>query len=145
MDAGSIRPWVPPLLIGAGIVAIAGSIASIAAIVDWLPSGAGRTVGTTTAPVAITVDLRRARADCGNCGVVESIRAVEARPASGTGVRLVAANPAPAPSVERGPTSYRITVRMDDGSYRTLSQPVPPTFSPGAQVRVADGAVVALR
>jgi len=39
--------------------------------------------------------------------------------------------------------SYRVTVRMDDGSFRTVSQPSAPAVTVGARVRVVDGTVVA--
>jgi outer membrane lipoprotein SlyB len=39
--------------------------------------------------------------------------------------------------------SYRITVRMDDGSFRTVSQPNSPAVTVGERVRVVDGAVIA--
>lgn len=39
--------------------------------------------------------------------------------------------------------SYRITVRMDDGSFRTVSQPNSPAVTVGERVRVVDGTVVA--
>ncbi len=39
--------------------------------------------------------------------------------------------------------SYRVTVRMDDGSFRTLSQSSAPAVAVGERVRVVDGTVVA--
>jgi outer membrane lipoprotein SlyB len=39
--------------------------------------------------------------------------------------------------------SYRVTVRMDDGSYRTVSQASAPTVGVGSKVRVSDGVLVA--
>jgi outer membrane lipoprotein SlyB len=36
---------------------------------------------------------------------------------------------------------YRVTVRMDDGSFRTLSQAAPPAFAVGDKVRVVQGAL----
>ncbi len=39
--------------------------------------------------------------------------------------------------------SYRVTVRMDDGSFRTVSQSSAPAVAVGERVRVVDGAVVA--
>ncbi|MFA5915031.1 MAG: glycine zipper 2TM domain-containing protein [Burkholderiales bacterium] len=39
--------------------------------------------------------------------------------------------------------SYRVTVHMDDGSFRTVSQPNAPAVTVGERVRVVDGAVVA--
>lgn len=38
--------------------------------------------------------------------------------------------------------AYRITVRMDDGSYRTVSQPSPPALAVGDKVRVVEGRLV---
>ena len=39
--------------------------------------------------------------------------------------------------------SYRVTVHMDDGSFRTVSQPDAPAVTVGEHVRVVDGTVVA--
>lgn len=39
--------------------------------------------------------------------------------------------------------TWRVTVRMEDGSYRTLSQSQPPAFAVGAKVRVSDGTLLA--
>jgi len=35
--------------------------------------------------------------------------------------------------------AYRVTVRMDDGSFRTISVSSPPTFAVGDKVRVVEG------
>ncbi len=40
-------------------------------------------------------------------------------------------------------TSYRVTVHMDDGSIRTVSQPSAPAVTVGERVRVVDGTVIA--
>lgn len=40
-------------------------------------------------------------------------------------------------------TVYRITVRMDDGTTRTLTQETPPGFGIGEKVRIVDGRLVA--
>jgi outer membrane lipoprotein SlyB len=39
--------------------------------------------------------------------------------------------------------SYRVTVRMDDGSFRTLSQSTAPAVAVGERVRVVDSTVIA--
>jgi hypothetical protein len=52
----------------------------------------------------------------------------------------VCAGAGPADGSKR--TVYRITVRMDDGSFRTLSQMLPPSVAVGEAVRITDGAVV---
>jgi hypothetical protein len=74
-----------------------------------------------------------AKPACVTCGVVEAVRVLELRgePRSGDGQ-----NP---PGTR---TSYRVTVKMADGSYRTLAQPNPPVVGIGDRVRVADGTVV---
>src|SRR5882672_1371771 len=38
--------------------------------------------------------------------------------------------------------AYRVTVRMDDGSFRTISLSSPPTFAVGDKVRVVEGKLV---
>jgi hypothetical protein len=64
---------------------------------------------------------------CPICGSVEATRVVEVERADGK--RMM----------------YRVTVRMDDGSYRTLSQSAPPSVAVGERVRIVDGAVVTRR
>jgi len=61
---------------------------------------------------------------CPICGTVDATRVVELERAEGK--RMM----------------YRVTVRMDDGSYRTLSQSAPPSVAVGERVRIVDGAVV---
>jgi outer membrane lipoprotein SlyB len=66
---------------------------------------------------------------------VEAIRTVELR-----------ADPTGSQEPEQHPNKrivYRVTVRLDDGSYRTLSQAAPPSIAVGEKVRIVDGAVVA--
>lgn len=90
------------------------------------------------------------RRSCAHCGVVESIRVVEVRGDLGadnqvgrgrgnavaTAVGAYSGHDAGAKRV-----AYRVTVRMEDGSYRTLSQAGPPAVAIGAEVRVVDGVV----
>ncbi|MFO1362163.1 MAG: hypothetical protein U1F45_06750 [Burkholderiales bacterium] len=75
---------------------------------------------TPTAAAALAQEPGR-EGVCAMCGVVAAVRAPDAR--------------------GDGRTSYRVTVRMADGSYRTLAQPTPPTVGVGDRVRIADGAV----
>ena len=111
-------------------------------------------------------------ATCAQCGEVESIRAVEVKgQASGIGAVaggvtgavvgsqfghgggrtalgvLGAAGGAYAGhEIEknvRKSTSWRVTVRMDDGSVRTLSQSTQPLFAVGDKVKVVNGALAA--
>ena len=149
MDAPSIRAWLPPLLMGAGVSALVGSLAGIATMAGWLsPNGATGpelTLARASAPPERGPTLAPQNGACATCGVVESVRAVRsARDATGSrdaASRLVAGGP----SADEQRTSYRVTVRMDDGSYRTLSHAAPPAVAVGDPVRVAEGVVVARR
>jgi len=38
--------------------------------------------------------------------------------------------------------AYRVTVRMDDGSFRTVSLSAPPTLAVGDKVRLVEGRLV---
>ena len=109
---------------------------------------------------------------CASCGVVESVRAVEVE-GSGSGLGAVAggvtgglvgnqmgngngrtvmtllgavggafAGNAIEKNVRKD-TVYRITVRMDDGSYRTVSQSHVPAVAVGDKVKVINGSVSA--
>jgi len=112
------------------------------------------------------------RADpCAACGVIESVRSVELRgDASGIGAVTGGVTGAVLGNTMgrgRGNTAmtiigaaggalagneieksmkkrhaYRVTVRMEDGSMRTLSQSTPPAFAVGDKVKVVDGALV---
>lgn len=109
---------------------------------------------------------------CASCGTVESIRTLE-RKGDATGLGAVAGGVTGAvvgTQIGRGNGntamtilgaaggalagneieknvkkhySFRVTVRMDDGSFRTVSQSSSPVVAVGERVRVADGTVVA--
>lgn len=113
-----------------------------------------------------------APSSCAGCGVIDAVRTVEVR-SEGSGVGMVAggitggvlgnqfgggsgrtiATVAGAAGgayvgneIEKGMkkrTVYRVSVRMDDGSIRTLTQSAPPGFGVGQKVRIVDGQVVA--
>jgi outer membrane lipoprotein SlyB len=109
---------------------------------------------------------------CASCGTVESIRVVE-RKGDASGLGAVAGGltgAAVGNQIGRGNSktaltilgaaggalagneieknvkkhySYHVTVRMDDGSFRTLAHARTPAFAVGARVRVVDGTLVA--
>lgn len=113
-------------------------------------------------------------AECGNCGVVESIREVEVK-GQGTGLgmavggvaggllgnqvghgggRAVATIAGAAGGAyvgneveknSRTQTAYRVTVRMEDGTYRTVTQRSHPGYGVGERVKVVDGTITAAR
>jgi hypothetical protein len=141
------RPKAPLLLLAAivSVVSIVGAVV----VTGLLAPGALRGDG---APLAQPADKAGTAAEaaairfndpsiCPVCGVVEAVRPYEIRATSATAPGADARASADANLVPR--TAYRVTVRMEDGSYRTLSQPEPPAFKAGERVRVVDGAVVA--
>lgn len=69
---------------------------------------------------------------CALCGTVESIRTFDVSDEAGaTG----AVN-------DQSRQVYRVTVRMDDGSFRAISLSTPPAFAIGEKVRVVEGKLV---
>jgi hypothetical protein len=104
-----------PVAIGAGVGAVLlFSLVGAAAITGVLPAfddGVPALEKTASAAAA-------SKAACKNCGVVASVKAVKVKSDSSAGSSV-----------------YRVTVRMDDGSERTLSQAAR-NFSVGARVRV---------
>ena len=75
------------------------------------------------------------------CGVVEAVRPYEILSSSTAPGGEDAQESGSGAVVPR--TAYRVTVRMEDGSYRTLSQPTRPAFKTGDRVRIAEGALLA--
>jgi outer membrane lipoprotein SlyB len=151
-----------PLIVGAALSIILLCLVAAAAITGIIPSA-----------VSQRGDPAPSRAACAGCGTVVSVRQVQvAGSASGAGAVaggvtgavvgsqfgrgdgrtamtiLGAAGGAYAGnSIEKNlnkSTAWRITVRMDDGSHRTLSQPEPPAFAAGDAVRIVDGRALAL-
>ena len=108
---------------------------------------------------------------CANCGVIEAIRPVEVKGES-TGVGAVAGGVAggllgnqfghgstrtlltvggaaggafAGDAVEKNMkkrTAWRVTVRLDNGTRKTLSQRAQPPFMVGERVRIVDGAAI---
>jgi outer membrane lipoprotein SlyB len=110
-------------------------------------------------------------ASCALCGTVESIRTIEVRDEardvgtvagglsgaaagnrtdSGSGNTAMAILGTVAGAITGDETdrnvkkryAYRVTVRMDDGSFRTVSLSSPPTLAVGDKVRVVEGKLV---
>ncbi len=136
------------LIVGAVVVALL----SLAVVVtlrstgSWPRDGEPAAKNTVEARPAATSDARPERGatregapaagSCASCGTVEAIRTIELR-----------GDAAGAPQELEQHLSkrvvYRVTVRLDDGSYRTLSQAAPPSIVVGGKVRIVDGAVMA--
>ena len=114
----------PHLLIVGAVASMA--LVGVAAVVGLGPSRSTEKPEAASAKESDAGPRRALGATCANCGTVEAIRTVTVA--------------GPADGAKR--TVYRITVRMDDGSFRTLSQATPPSVAVGEAVRITDGAVV---
>ncbi|HTP95073.1 MAG TPA: glycine zipper 2TM domain-containing protein [Burkholderiales bacterium] len=160
------------VLSAVGIAAMTGLLPSAAAgkgdqVVAQQPAAAEPAAAPAPAPVA-----EPAPAPCDNCGVVESVRAVQTQGHSsglgavaggvvggllgnmiGAGTGNVVATIAGAAGgafagneVEKNAhqsTRFRVRVRMDDGSRRTVYQHGQPSVAVGQKVKVDNGTVVA--
>lgn len=128
-----------PLVLGVATAVIIVSLVAIGALAGILPLAkstktqeslepAANPVGAAVNTTRPTPGPERGAATelCATCGTVESVRAFEVK-GEGPG---------------RARTVYRVTIRMDDGSYRTISHPVAPGYGTGEKVRIIDGSVV---
>lgn len=89
---------------------------------------------------------------CALCGTIESIRTVEVMDDASASPGTAAPSALDAPGgtasgseVERNARRrlvFRVTLRMDDGSFRAISLSSPPAFSVGDKVRVVEGRLV---
>jgi outer membrane lipoprotein SlyB len=127
-----------PLVAGAAVTVMVFSALGVAAITGVLP-GAMSQKGADVAPGPVGSKAVL----CPSCGTIESIRPVEVR-GEGTGVGAVAGGVTGAAAGQQH-VVYRITVRMDDGLFRTVSQASAPTLAVGDKVRVVQGALHAAK
>jgi hypothetical protein len=135
MSAGTLRERIRPVAVTGSALAV--GLAGIAALGGWLTVVRAQSLaepGAQSAHVATRDAADSGKAVCATCGVVAAVRTFEVRGDSAGG------GEAQRPAGAR--TSYRVTVRMVDGSYRTLAQATPPTVGVGDRVRIAAGAVV---
>src|SRR5882672_10856830 len=156
---------IDPLFTGRAVSVLIAGLIGVGAITSWLHTGLSPKQGD-----ARPADPGRApvpASTCALCGTVESIRTVEVRDEAGgagaaaggpggagdqaeggggTAATLLGAGDAIAGSdIEKNMKkryAYRVTVRMDDGSFRTISVSSPPTFAVGDKVRVVEGKLV---
>jgi hypothetical protein len=105
-----------PVVLGAGMAVLMFSLVGAAAITGVLPASKDDSVATLENTAAAAA---ASKAACKTCGVVAVVKAVQVKSDS-----------------SRANSVYRVTVRMDDGSERTLSLAAAPAFAVGARVRV---------
>lgn len=173
-----------PSMVIAAIAVTVFSLLGIATLTGALPFAHSETMSTgygidervETSPTAnerepAPAPARKVAAACGNCGVVESVRAVEVK-GQGSGIGVVAGGITGAllgngigggngrtaatilgaaggayagNEIEKNTkkhTSYRIRVRMADDSIRTLYQHEVPGVAAGDRVKIVDGSIV---
>jgi outer membrane lipoprotein SlyB len=158
---------IDPLFTGRAVPVLIAGLIGVGAVTGWLHSGLSPKQGD-----ARPADSGRTPvppSSCALCGTVESIRTVEVRDEAGgagaaaggpgatgggeqtigeggSAVTLLGAGGAIAGSeIEKNVKkryAYRVTVRMDDGSFRTISLSSPPTLAVGDKVRVVEGKLV---
>jgi len=163
---------IDTLFAGRAVPVLIAGLIGVAAVTGWMHGGLSpkqsdaRSPDTERKPVPAERKPGPA-SSCALCGTVESIRTVEVRDEAGgagagagapggagdqtvgtggTAVTLLGAGGAIAGSeIEKNMKmryAYRVTVRMDDGSFRTISLSSPPAFAVGDKVRVVEGKLV---
>jgi len=106
---GATTPRLHPLLTAAAISVTVFSAVGIGALTGFLPSPRSSTPDGVPSAVQTLAPV-----PSGSFGMVESVRATATR-------------------------KWEITVRMDDGSHRTLTSSTAPIWRGGERVRLVDG------
>ncbi|MGB8433204.1 MAG: hypothetical protein WCE38_02945 [Burkholderiales bacterium] len=140
-----------PVVAGAAVAVLIVSLVGIGAMSGRAPLLGARALHEAPESTAKQFDAARSAAPpperaagtqlCDTCGTVESVRAHVVRSDSSAEGRR--AGSAAGGVVGRQQTVHRVTIRMDDGSYRTISLPIEPGYGVGEKVRIIDGSVVA--
>lgn len=174
-----------PVMLIAAIAVIVFSVAGIATMMGWMPNALSKNDPAAKVEPARTEALPGARpgasrpravtgtaATCADCGVIESIRAVEVK-GEGSGLGAVTggvvggilgnqvgrgggrtamtvvgagAGAYAGHEIEKNvnrSTRYQIHVRMNDGTFRTFYERSQPALSIGQKVRVTEQGIVA--
>jgi hypothetical protein len=138
-DTGILYPLM--LVAAAGVIVF--SIAGIATMMGWIPgaptSGARPSGARLEAPQSVVPRGVAPASECRECGIVESLRVVEA-PAEGNDAAAFAVYGS-GKRVSRA-VHFEIRVRMSDGASRTLYERTRPALTVGQRVRVTEQGVV---
>ncbi len=148
-----------PLIAIAAVSVMVVCVVGVAAITGVLPNKTSpEQIGVTLTDSARSAQI----VDCPVCGTVELIRTVEVRDEAGEasggglaaaamgkedgtavlGIGVGAASGSEIETSVKTRYAHRVTVRMDDGSYRTVSLSSPPALAVGDKVRVVEGRLV---
>lgn len=160
-----------PIVIASGVAVLLFSLVGVAAITGVLPKDVAKHNPHATPLIETTASAAAAKkSNCRNCGVVKAVRAVEVK-GEASGVGAVAGGVVGAVvghEVVEGKNQglatiagglggaiagheiekhskkqkvYRVTVRMDDGTERTVSLAAQPAFGVGSRVKVNGNAL----
>ena len=148
---------INPLVIIAAVSVIIFSLVGIAAITGQMPAVKSETSEPAIRgeesgiKLNITPIIMEKRASpqqmeqanpCVNCGVVDSIITNDVKGDSGKAG--IVAGRETEKNVNK-PAVYQVKVRMDDGTYRVISQQDDPVFHVGENVKIVNGMVVQLK
>lgn len=115
-----------PLLIGAGVALLISGLVGAAALSGALPAHSTWTPGAQPLLEKTATAAAAKKAGCRTCGVLAAVRKVEVRREPSGAVEAAA----------RKRAVYKVTVRMDDGSERTVTQQAAPALAVGTRVKV---------
>ena len=159
-QSGSMR--IRSLVVAAAVSMTVAALIALSAVTGVLPSKRAPTADEALSKAELKSSPPGA---CALCGTIESVRTVEvldeasatseaADSRSGTDTNNAGASASASlldtlSGVVSGSTPerrkrvvYRVTLRMDDGSFRTISMSSPPAFTVGEKVRVVEGRLV---
>ncbi|MBI1965953.1 MAG: glycine zipper 2TM domain-containing protein [Betaproteobacteria bacterium] len=161
-----------PMMLIAAIAVIVFSAAGIATMMGWMPSALSVDDPVAKAGAGRARAAASTAASCRDCGVIESIRAVQSQ-GEGSGLGAIGgavvggilgnqvgrgggrtaatvvgagAGAYAGHEIEKNvkkSVSYRIRVRMNDGTYRTFYEPAQPAYAVGQKVRVTGQGITA--
>lgn len=160
---------VNPLVAGAAASVLILSLVAVGAVTGVLPNALSQSLSDTHS-VRDGAEYRPIAGGCAICGTVDSIRAVQVTDETtapgevggltsavaghqrgggdGNSVMTIlgaAGGVFAGNEIGKSPKrqfAYRVTIRMDDGSFRTVSLSSAPAFSVGDKVRVVEGRLV---
>ena len=135
MKTQANRPsYVAPLIVGMAVILF--STAGIARMIGWSPDSTVDSSGILSAQAG---GAARAKGRCAECGVITSMREVDARD-EGAGPHASGGTGSQDALPETSGRRYEITIRLTDRTSRVINYASPASWRPGERVIVIDGA-----
>lgn len=115
--------------------------AGVAALMGWIPVSLGKPEAPLVTKIEQPAAPVVAAAHCTECGVVHSVRKVQAkRKGAGPGAAgALAGNEISKPATPAN--AYEITVDLDDGTSRVITEASAPSWRNGDKVRIVNGVI----